>query len=83
MRRRTTRAPPGALSPTLACLEASLEALAGAAEQLGIHAADQVSDGGASPVDATVARAEAGSASGASLMRSNPPASRPRTRTPR
>jgi hypothetical protein len=47
-----------ALSPTLACLEASLEALAGAAEQLGIHAAEQVSDGGASPVDATVARAD-------------------------
>jgi hypothetical protein len=36
-----------ALSPTLACLEATLEALAGSAERLGLHAVEQISDGDA------------------------------------
>jgi hypothetical protein len=48
-----------ALSPTLACLEASLEALADAADRLGVHAVEHLFDADSSPAESPVARAEA------------------------
>jgi CBS domain-containing protein len=57
-----------ALSPTLACLEATLEALAGSAERLGLHAVEQISDGDAA---GQCQMLRSGDGVGGPVMRSN------------